>query len=273
MTYKKVDQQIIRRIGSIIQDHKHILTEKHDLAGYSFDASFGTYFPELVLQPLTTEEVAQVVRIANEECIPIYPRGQSTSLSGGPLPIEGGIVLDLSRMNQVLEVILDDLIAVVSPGVLTADIHAAASKVGLMYPPDPSSSQVSTIGGNLAENSGGPKGLKYGVTKDYVLGLEVVTPQGDNEAFAAGVLCMTTIDLLANMKYADLTNKRRYVKWLHSEIPVFNDVEPGFPNQTLGELFYKDFRCGLVHEGRITRLGQFSYLIGVVPASLTPPAK
>lgn len=179
MAYRKVDEEIIRQVKRIISDGKRILTKKQDLVGYSFDASFGTYIPELVVQPKSTQEVAGIVRLAYEETIPVYPRGQSTSLSGGPLPVEGGIVLDLSRMNEKLEVFPDDLIAVVSPGVLTADIHAAAEKVGLMYPPDPSSSPVSTIGGNLAENSGGPRGLKYGVTKDYVLGLEVVTPKGE----------------------------------------------------------------------------------------------
>lgn len=179
MAYTKVDQGILERLRQIIPEPKRLLTEKQDLAGYSFDASFGTYWPEVVIQPKSTEEVAAVMKLANTEKIPVYPRGQSTSLSGGPLPVEGGIVLDLSKMNQKLEVVADDLIAIVSPGVLTAAIHEAAEKVGLMYPPDPSSSAVSTIGGNLAENSGGPLGLKYGVTKDYVLGLEVVTPEGE----------------------------------------------------------------------------------------------
>jgi glycolate oxidase len=177
--YKQVDAEILGRIREIVPDAKRVLTERTDLASYSFDASFGTHFPELVVQPKTTAEVAAIVKLAYEETIPIYPRGRSTSLSGGPLPVEGGIALDMSHMNQRLEIIPDDLIAIVSPGVLTANIHQAAEQVGLMYPPDPSSSAVATIGGNLAENAGGPRGLKYGVTKDYVLGLEVVTPQGE----------------------------------------------------------------------------------------------
>ncbi|MGP7816454.1 FAD-binding oxidoreductase [Niallia sp. 01092] len=176
--YKKIDKAIEKEIKAIFQDESRVLTEVQDLASYSFDASFGTYFPEIVVQPKTTNEVARIVKLAYEHVIPVYPRGQSTCLSGGPLPLEGGIVIDLSRMNDVLQVIPEDLIAIVSPGVLTAAIHSEAEKHGLMYPPDPSSSAVSTIGGNLAENSGGPRGLKYGVTKDYVLGLEVVTPKG-----------------------------------------------------------------------------------------------
>ncbi|WP_173427704.1 FAD-binding oxidoreductase [Aneurinibacillus tyrosinisolvens] len=156
-----------------------VLTEESDRYSYSFDGSFGTYLPEAVVQAKDVQEIAELVKYANRELIPICPRGQSTSLSGGPLPVKGGIVLDLSVMNDILEIDEEDLVAVVSPGVLTAAIHKAAEGKGLMYPPDPSSSHVSTIGGNLAENSGGPRGLKYGVTKDYVIGLEVITPQGE----------------------------------------------------------------------------------------------
>jgi glycolate oxidase len=167
------------KIYSIIIDKKRILADITDRYSYSYDASFGNFLPDLVLQPVSTEEVARIVRLANEYKIPLYPRGRGTSLSGGPLAVEGGIVLDFSKWNQTLEIEPDDLIAIVSPGVITAEINKAAEKYGLMYPPDPSSSHVSTIGGNLAENAGGPRGLKYGVTKDYVIGLEVVTPEGE----------------------------------------------------------------------------------------------
>jgi glycolate oxidase len=166
-------------LEKVIPDKQRVLTDQADLHSYSFDASFGVHLSDIVVQPNKTTEVAQILKLANEHQIPVYPRGQGTSLSGGPLPVEGGIVLDLSQWNQKLQIEPTDMLAIVSPGVLTADIHAAATKKGLIYPPDPSSSNVSTIGGNLAENSGGPRGLKYGVTKDYVLGLEVVTPQGE----------------------------------------------------------------------------------------------
>ncbi|WP_425412243.1 FAD-binding oxidoreductase [Melghirimyces thermohalophilus] len=156
-----------------------LLTNLSDLHSYSYDASFGTYLPNAVVQVKNVDEVSAVLKLANRYRVPVYPRGQGTSLSGGPLPVKGGIVMDLSQWKQKLEIYPDDLVAIVSPGVLTSEINKAAEKYGLMYPPDPSSSHVSTIGGNLAENSGGPKGLKYGVTKDYVLGLEVVTPEGE----------------------------------------------------------------------------------------------
>jgi glycolate oxidase len=157
----------------------NVLTSESDRFSYSFDGSFGTFLPDVVIQTKSVEELAALVKFANREKIPVYPRGQSTCLSGGPLPVHGGMVFDLSVLDDLLEINEEDLIAVVSPGVLTANIHKAAEQKGLFYPPDPSSSHVSTIGGNLAENSGGPRGLKYGVTKDYVIGLEVITPEGE----------------------------------------------------------------------------------------------
>ncbi|MCR8636478.1 FAD-binding oxidoreductase [Paenibacillus radicis (ex Xue et al. 2023)] len=175
---KKVTDSHVKEIRSIVKTGR-VLTNESDRFSYSFDASFGTYLPDVVIQTKSVEELVALVKLANREKIPVYPRGQATSLSGGPLPVHGGMVFDLSVMNDVLEVYEEDLVAVASPGVLTSNIHKAAEQKGLLYPPDPSSSHVSTIGGNLAENSGGPRGLKYGVTKDYVIGLEVITPEGE----------------------------------------------------------------------------------------------
>ncbi|MFD1170713.1 FAD-binding oxidoreductase [Oceanobacillus caeni] len=172
-------QQLVVLLKNIIKEDKRILTDKVDLYSYSYDASFGVHLPDVVVQPKSTKEVSKLMKLANQYEIPVYPRGQGTSLSGGPLPVKGGMVLDLSKWDDKLIVNHEDMVAVVSPGVLTADINSAAMNKGLIYPPDPSSSNVSTIGGNLAENSGGPRGLKYGVTKDYVVGLEVVTPEGE----------------------------------------------------------------------------------------------
>ncbi|MEN1967886.1 FAD-linked oxidase C-terminal domain-containing protein [Lentibacillus sp. N15] len=166
-------------LSHIIPEPKRILSDKVDLYSYSFDASFGTYLPEVVVQVKSTEEVSNIMKLANDYEIPVYPRGHGTSLSGGPLPVKGGIVLDLSKWDQKIMIDPEDMVAIVSPGVITAHINTAAAKEGLIYPPDPSSSNVATIGGNLAENSGGPRGLKYGVTKDFVIGLEVVTPEGE----------------------------------------------------------------------------------------------
>ncbi|MEH7342453.1 FAD-linked oxidase C-terminal domain-containing protein [Bacillus sp. JJ1532] len=168
----------IQEINAIVKTGR-VLIDESDRYSYSFDGSFGTYLPDIVIQTKSVEELAALVKFANRAKIPIYPRGQATSLSGGPLPVKGGMVFDLSVMNDLLEIHEEDLVAIVSPGILTSEIHKAAEQKGLMYPPDPSSSHVSTIGGNLAENSGGPRGLKYGVTKDYVIGLEMITPEGE----------------------------------------------------------------------------------------------
>jgi len=166
-------------LKEIILEENRVLTKEYDLVSYSFDASFGAHMPDVVVQPKSTEEVASVIKLANTYAVPVYPRGQATGLSGGSIPVHGGIVLDLSQWNETLEIDPVDMVATVSPGVITSHINDAAMKEGLIYPPDPSSAHVSTIGGNLAENSGGPRGLKYGVTKDYVIGLEVVTPEGE----------------------------------------------------------------------------------------------
>ncbi len=119
------------------------------------------------------------MRLANEFLFPVCPRGAATSLSGGPLPVKGGLVLDLSQMRARLEIDRENMLAIVSPGIITGDLHREADAAGLFYPPDPSSSAVSTIGGNLLENAGGPRGLKYGTTKEYVIGLEAVAPTGE----------------------------------------------------------------------------------------------
>jgi len=179
LNYGQLDNDKLLELRAIVADHRHLLSSPADRHSYSYDASYGTFLPDLVVQPVSAAEIAGIMKWANRHRIPVYPRGQASNLSGGSLPVYGGVVLDLTRMNDKLEIVPEDLIAVVSPGVLTAHIHRAAAAYGLMYPPDPSSAAISTIGGNLAENSGGPRGLKYGVTKDYVIGLEIVTPQGE----------------------------------------------------------------------------------------------
>ncbi|MFJ8261029.1 FAD-binding oxidoreductase [Rummeliibacillus sp. NPDC094406] len=166
-------------LKQIITDHSRIFTDAADLCSYAYDASFGEYMPDIVVQPLSTKEVSDILKFANIHKVPVYPRGQGTSLSGGPLPVQGGIVLDLSQWNSKLDIDADNMLATVSPGVTAMAINEAALHYNLIYPPDPSSMNIATIGGNLAENSGGPRGLKYGVTKDYVIGLEVVTPEGE----------------------------------------------------------------------------------------------
>ncbi|MED5053189.1 glycolate oxidase subunit GlcD [Anoxybacillus sp. UARK-01] len=147
---------------------------------YSYDATpqFQA-IPEAVMAPRNTKEVSEIVKVCAEHRIPIVPRGSGTNLCAGTCPIEGGIVLLFKHMNRILEIDEDNLTATVQPGVITLDLIKSVEEKGLFYPPDPSSMKISTIGGNINENSGGLRGLKYGVTRDYVLGLEAVLANGD----------------------------------------------------------------------------------------------
>lgn len=174
----KINNQVLSELKEIVPSHR-ILMKKADLYSYSFDASFGEYLPDIVLQPQQLEEISNIIILANRYKIPIYPRGSATSLSGGSLPTEGGIVLDMSQYPKSITIDKENMLAIVTPSVITSDIHNEAEEYGLFYPPDPSSSNISTIGGNILENSSGPKGLKYGTTKEYVIGLQLVTPTGE----------------------------------------------------------------------------------------------
>lgn len=147
---------------------------------YSYDATPNFQsMPDAVVSPRNTEEVSEIIKICNEYKVPIVPRGSGTNLCGGTCPTKGGIVLLFKHMNKILEIDEENLTITVQPGVITQDLIHAVEEKGLFYPPDPSSMKISTIGGNINENSGGLRGLKYGVTRDYVIALEVVMPNGD----------------------------------------------------------------------------------------------
>ena len=146
---------------------------------HSFDATQQQFLPDVVVHAETTQQVSRIVRLANSERIPILPRGAGSGFTGGSLPIRGGIVLVLTKMNRILSIDTENLIAVVEPGVITGTLQRAVEQLGLFYPPDPASKEFSTLGGNVAECAGGPRCVKYGVTRDYVLGLTVVTASGD----------------------------------------------------------------------------------------------
>lgn len=155
-----------------------MLSEPGELYCYSYDATRMSFLPDLVVEPTSARQVADVVRAAMEEGVPVVPRGAATCTTGGPLPVSGGIVLSLTLMNRILGIYPDSRLAVVEPGVVNGDLQAAVESYALFFSPDPSSFRVSTIGGNIAECAGGPRCLKYGVTKDFVQGLEVVFPDG-----------------------------------------------------------------------------------------------
>jgi glycolate oxidase len=179
-----VDNSLIQKLKEIVGD-KNILTQKVDLITYSYDATADVSheMPDIVVMPTCTEDVQKIVNLARENSLAIYPRGAGTNLSGGCIPLKRGIVLSLQRMNKILDIDPENLTAVVQPGVIIQDLNNAVAKYGLIYPPDPGTVTTATMGGSVSENSGGLRGLKYGVTKHYVMGMEVVLANGNKVRF------------------------------------------------------------------------------------------
>jgi glycolate oxidase len=168
----------IEKLRKIV-GNQNILTSKEDMIAYSYDAmNLWAHKPEAVVLPVSAAQISEVLKFANENGIPVTPRGGGTNVSGGSIPIKGGIVLGTTRLNRIIEINKNNLNATVEPGVILQDFNAALAKEGLSFPPDPQSAAGCTMGGVVAENSGGPSCLKYGVTKQYVLGLEVVLADG-----------------------------------------------------------------------------------------------
>jgi glycolate oxidase len=175
----------------------NVFQDETDRATYSYDAAvLEPVLPALVLRPTSSEALGRVVALCNEHGLPLTVRGAGTNLSGGTIPKTGGVVVLTNALNRILEINEGDLYAVVEPGVVTAKFAAAVEAKGLFYPPDPGSQAVSTLGGNVAENAGGLRGLRYGVTRDYVMGLEFFDVNGDLvKAGARTVKCVTGYNL------------------------------------------------------------------------------
>jgi glycolate oxidase len=175
MLNSEVKEKLIAIVGE-----SYFYDDQVSLISYSYDATPNFQaVPDAVVIPGNTREVSEIVKVCDNYQIPIVPRGSGTNLCAGTVPSEGGIILRFSRMNQILEVDEENLTITVQPGVITQTLIELVEEKGLFYPPDPSSMKISTIGGNINECSGGLRGLKYGVTKDYVIGLEAVLPNGD----------------------------------------------------------------------------------------------
>ena len=172
-----MDQSIISRLEKIT-GNGGVLRSPEDLAVYGYDGTFEEHRPDVVVLPNTTEQVSEIVSLAGSERIPVVARGMGSGLTAASVPFQGGIALAMTRMNRILEIDPINATAHVEAGVVTADLQTAVEKIGLFYPPDPSSIKHSTIGGNIACNAGGPRCLKYGVTGDYVLGLTAVLADG-----------------------------------------------------------------------------------------------
>ena len=166
-----MDRSILKQLERIVGPD-HLFTAPEELRCYSYDATGREFLPEAVALPASAQEIAAILALANTHRFPVVPRGAGSGMTGGSLPVQGGLVLSSARLNRILEIDPANMIAVVEPGVITGDLQAALKKYKLMYPPDPASLKFCTIGGNAAECAGGPSAVKYGVTKDYVLGLD-----------------------------------------------------------------------------------------------------
>jgi glycolate oxidase len=172
-------EAFVRALSGVVGPGQ-LRTDADALADYGRDESdLGTMPADLVVLAETTAQVSHVLRTAQAHGMPVTPCGARSGKSGGSMPVEGGVVLSLERMKAIKRLSVEDLTAVVEPGVITGDFMKAAEEVGLFYPPDPNSWEWCTLGGNVAENAGGPRALKYGVTREYVLGLEWVMPSGE----------------------------------------------------------------------------------------------
>ncbi|ABW65812.1 FAD-binding oxidoreductase [Desulfosudis oleivorans] len=171
---KKTIEEIQGIVGS-----DHCTTAPEDRVCYAYDASAADCLPDAVVFPADRDQVARVLALAHRDGFCVTPRGSGSGMTGGSVPVAGGVVMVLNRLNRILEIDTDNLVARVEPGVITGDFHKAVEALGLFYPPDPSSAAFSTLGGNVAECAGGPRAVKYGVTRDYVLGLSAVLPNGD----------------------------------------------------------------------------------------------
>ncbi len=189
MTFTPVSDIVLAQFRDIVGENFVMATEHEDFSRYGADATEDLKFlPEVVLKPATAEEIALIVKLCHENLIPVTPRGAGTGLSGGALPIHGGVVLSTERLNKIIEIDERNLQATVEPGVINEVFQNAVQEKGLFYPPDPASKGSCFLGGNLSESSGGPKAVKYGVTKDYVLNIQMVLPTGELIWTGANVL-------------------------------------------------------------------------------------
>ncbi|QNA45296.1 FAD-binding oxidoreductase [Lacibacter sediminis] len=190
--YAKVDLEIVQQLKAIVGE-QYVFVDEESLSNYAHDETENLHFPpEVVVKPRTTEEISRIMKLCNEATIPVTPRGAGTGLAGAALADKGGVLLSTERLNSILKIDERNNQVITEPGVITEVLMDEVKKVGLFYPPDPSSRGSCFIGGNISANSGGPKAVKYGVVRDYVLNLEVVLPSGEVIWTGANVLKNST---------------------------------------------------------------------------------
>jgi glycolate oxidase len=179
LPYHKINNEDIAFFQELL-GKENVLHHSSQLYDYAHDETENLlFYPEVVVFPENTHQVSELLKYCNQLLIPVTTRGSGTSLSGGALPVCGGIVLSTRKLNRILKIDAENFQAIVEPGVINYDLQKALESYGLFYPPDPASWQICTIGGNVAHASGGPKAVKYGTTRDYILNLEIVLPNGE----------------------------------------------------------------------------------------------
>jgi glycolate oxidase len=191
-----ISKAVLREIAQIVGP-EYLITERKALIEYSSDATRLEFMPDAVAIPENTEQVSRILKLATKKGFPVVPRGAGSGMSGGAVPIKGGIVMAMNRFDRILAIDRENLVCKVEPGVITARLQEAVEKIDLFYPPDPASLNISTIGGNVAECAGGLRAVKYGVTRDYVLGLTVV--------LATGEIINTGVETMKGVAGYDLT--------------------------------------------------------------------
>ena len=214
----------------------HLITAPDDLAKYATDGTRLEYIPDAVALPGGNEEISRIMLLANRERFPVIPRGGGSGMTGGALAVQGGLVLSLERFNRILMIDQENLIARVESGVITARLQEEVERLNLFYPPDPASADVSTLGGNVAECAGGLRGLKYGVTRDYVLGLTVVLPTGE--------IINTGVETMKGVAGYDLT---RLIVGSEGTLAVITSITvrllPKPAAKRTMTAFFRDIRC------------------------------
>lgn len=251
--FNKITIEIINQFKSIIGE-KYVLVDQESLDNYSHDETEDLKFlPEVVLKPANTLEISAIMRICNDRLIPVTPRAAGTGLSGGALPIHGGVLLSIERLNKIIEIDERNLQATVEPAVINEAFQNALAEKSLFYPPDPASKGSCFLGGNVAENSGGPKAVKYGVTKDYVLNIEMVLPNGEIMWTGANVLKNSTGYNLTQLMVGSEGTLAIITKIVFRLIPLpkYNLVMlvPFFSAEKACEAVSAVFRKGIVPSG------------------------
>jgi glycolate oxidase len=194
-----LDKKVLDKVRRIV-GKDNCSNRREDLFLYAYDGMNRRYLPDMVVHPKNAEEVSAIMTLANERLFPVVPRGAGSGLTGGSLAVDGGLVVTTQRMNHILEIDEDDMTVWVQSGVLNVELQTEVEKRGLFFPPDPASMNFSTIGGNAAENAGGPRAVKYGVTRDYVMALEVVLPTGEIlQTGSAAIKSVTGYDMTGLM--------------------------------------------------------------------------